>query len=132
MKTSFSTHWLFSTQPRKQRKYRYNAPLHTRGKFLTAKLSKELAKKHGVRSLRVRSEDKVLIMRGQFKGTSGSVDVVDLARERIYVNGADLTKKEGGKVPYPIHPSNVMITAIKEDKKRFKKSSTESKPEAKK
>ena len=76
MKSAFSIDWLFSTQPRKQRKYRYNAPLHTRGKFLSVKLSKELAKKHGVRSLRVRSEDKVLITRGQFKGTNGPVEKV--------------------------------------------------------
>lgn len=120
MKTSFSINWLSSIQPRKQRKYRYNASLHTRAKFLKSNLTKELAKKYGTRSLQIRSDDKVLITRGQFKGTTGLVETVDLGRERIYVKGAELVKKEGGKVPYPIHPSNVKIVSVKDDKRRFK------------
>ena len=38
-----------SSQPRKQRKARYNASLHARGKFLNAPLSKELRQKYGTR-----------------------------------------------------------------------------------
>ena len=121
MKSSFSINWLFSTQPRKQRKFRFNPPLHIKGKFLNARLSKELSKKHNTRNIRVRKGDKVRLMRGQFKGTSGSIDKVDLARERIYVSGVSLVKKDGGKVPYPIHPSNVQIIELAEDKRRFKK-----------
>jgi len=123
MKTKFSINWLSSIQPRKQRKYRFNAALHTKGKFLSARLSKELTEKHKTRNARVRSGDKVLIMRGQFKSVIGLVERVDLSRERINVAGATITKKDGSKVAYPIHPSNVQITSLKEDKKRFKKES---------
>jgi large subunit ribosomal protein L24 len=119
MKTNFALQWLRSIQPRKQRKFRFNAPHHIRGSFLNAKLSKELREKHKVTSVRVRTEDKVKVLRGQFKGTTGAVTKVDLGRTRIYVSGAELVKKEGSKVPYPIHPSNVIITSVTTDKKRF-------------
>lgn len=40
-------------QPRKQRKFLYNAPLHLRGgKIMSAPLSKELREKYGVRTRR--------------------------------------------------------------------------------
>lgn len=120
MKSDFSLSWLSSKQPRKQRKYRYNAPMHKRNDFMNARLSKELATKHGVRNIRVRTGDKVKVLRGQFKGTEGVVNSVDVAREKLFVAGAELTKTDGGKVAYPIHPSKVMVTTAKEDKRRFK------------
>ena len=122
MKSMFSIQWLSSTQPRKQKKYRYNAPLHARGSFLHAKLSKDLREKYSVRSIRVRTGDKVKILRGQFKGVENVVERVDVAREKVFVKEAELAKKDGGKVAYPINPSNVMITTVTtDDKKRFKK-----------
>ncbi|MDD3934407.1 MAG: 60S ribosomal protein L26, partial [Methanoculleus sp.] len=42
-----------SKQPRKQRKARYNAPNHTRGRFLSASLTPELRGKHNARRTRV-------------------------------------------------------------------------------
>lgn len=122
MKSMFSMNWLSSIQPRKQRKYRYNASLHTRGNFLHAKLAKDLKEKYALNSARIRTGDKVKILRGQFKGVEGLVERVDVSRERVFVKEAELVKKDGGKVAYPIHPSNVMlITVTTDDKKRFKK-----------
>jgi large subunit ribosomal protein L24 len=122
MKSMFSIQWLSSTQPRKQRKYRYNAPLHIRGTFLHAKLAKDLKEKYSVKSLRVRTGDKVKILRGQFKGVENVVERVDVARQKVFVKDAELAKKDGGKTPYPIHASNLMITTVTtDDKKRFKK-----------
>lgn len=107
-------------QPRKQRRARATASLHEKSKFMHSPLSKDLRKKYGKRSLRVRTGDKVLILRGQFKGKDGLVESVDLAKERVYVKGAELSKKDGGKVLYPLHPSNLSIlTVVTEDKKRF-------------
>ena len=127
MKSEYSNHWKSSANPRKQRKYQYNAPLHTRGSFLHAPLSKELRKKYNTRSARVRKGDKVVIMRGQFKGRTGAVDRVDLGRDKMFVTGMDLSKKDGSKVPYPLQASNVMITAIaSDDNRRFKSSSNKS------
>lgn len=125
MKSVFSMNWLRSIQPRKQRKFRHNAPSHIRGRFLSAPLSKDLKKKYDVNSVRVRSGDTVTVLRGQFKGKSGAVDRVDVSREKIYVVGVETIKKDGAKSLYPIHASNVVVTAVvSDDKKRFKTSAT--------
>lgn len=126
MKSTFSIQWLRSIQPRKQRKYRFNAPDHIRGKFMHVHLTKELRKKYNIRSLRIRKGDKVKVLRGSFKGTTGTVDEVSIAREQVFVSGVELTKKEGGNVPYPLHPSNLLLTTpLLDDKKRFKRQKSE-------
>ncbi|MCB1084317.1 MAG: KOW motif-containing protein, partial [Simkania sp.] len=45
----------------------------------------------------MRTGDKVKVLRGQFKGKTGTVDRVDINKERIYVSGVETVKKEGGK-----------------------------------
>ena len=121
MKKLFSAHWKSSKQPRKQRKYVARAPLHIKHKFLGAHLSKELHNKYKIRSLPVRKEDEVMIKRGQFRGVKGKVENVLLRRTRLQIKGAQITKMDGNKVFYPIHPSNVIITELNlKDKKRMK------------
>jgi large subunit ribosomal protein L24 len=122
MKSIFSLSWLTSTKPRKQRKFRLNAPLHIKGKFLTSPLSKELKEKYSVKNIRVRKGDKVKILRGQFKGKIGAVDKVFTSKSKIFVTGAELTKKDGSKVAYKIDPSKVVIVDLNlSDKKRLNK-----------
>ncbi|MBR9700852.1 50S ribosomal protein L24 [Candidatus Woesearchaeota archaeon] len=123
MKTSHSIAWKSSTQPRKQRKYRHKAPLHVKGTFLSAILVKELRDKQGTRRVRVRTGDKVRVMRGQFKGHEGKVDRVDTGAGKVFVAKAEFVKKDGAtKVPYPLEPSNIMIMELDtSDKRRFKK-----------
>jgi len=77
MKKKFVSSWIRSKQPRKQRKYRANAPKHIIHKFLGAKLSKELRQKYTKKTIPVRTGDTVKIARGQFKGRSGKVESVD-------------------------------------------------------
>ena len=109
-------------QPRKQRKYRYNAPIHVRQKFMHSHLSPELRKKYLQRSLQVRKGDKVKVLRGQQKGKEGKVDRVNLKQEKIFLANIELSKKDGNKVPIGIHPSNVMIMDVDlSDKKRKQK-----------
>jgi large subunit ribosomal protein L24 len=121
MKTKFSLSWLRSKQPRKQRKFRFNAPIHIKRKFVSVHLSKELRQKHGCRSIPVRVGDKVKLLRGQFKGTMANVELVDLKKTRIHVKGAEHKKSEGRTSPYPIHPSNAMIITLKMDDEMRKK-----------
>jgi large subunit ribosomal protein L24 len=122
MKTKFSTSWIASVQPRKQRKYRYNAPLHARHKFLNAHLSKELREKYGKRSVPVRKGDEVLIMRGNFAKKKGKVLKVDLRRCRITVENINRAKKDGTKVNVYLNPSNLMIQTLNlGDVKRLKR-----------
>ena len=104
--------WVKSSQPRKQRKAYFNAPLHKRHKFVTAPLSKELQRQLGIKRLPVRKGDTVLIVRGDFKGIKGKVVKVDLNRVRIYVEGATIRTASGETVYYPIHPSKVVIVEL--------------------
>jgi len=111
--------WIRSKKPRKQRKYVYNAPLHVQQKLVNVHLSLELRKKYGKRNVGVRKEDKVKIMRGQFKGKTGKVVAVNLKKQKVNVEGIENVRKEGTKAYYPLQPSNLMITELfLDDKKR--------------
>jgi ribosomal protein uL24 len=112
MKTEFSATWKSSVQPRKQRKYRHNASLSTKRTFLFINLSKELRQKHGVRSARPRTGDKVRVMRGTYKKKTGSIESIDAKGTRIFVTKIEHTKRDGSKSKIPLHPSNLQITEL--------------------
>lgn len=121
MKRKFTKSWKSSKQPRKQRKYQLNAPLNIKHRFLSAMLSKQLKEKYPMRNIPVRKGDIVKVLRGQFKKKSGKITKIFLKKTKVNVEGMDLIKKDGSKVPYLIHPSNLMITELNlEDKKRQK------------
>lgn len=117
----WSRHWKSSKSPRKQRKYRHNAPLHVRKKFMSVNLSKELRTKYKRRNLPARKGDTVKILRGQFKKNRGKITKVNLKKIRMYVESAEILKKDGSKTFYPISPSNLQLVELNlEDKKRKK------------
>lgn len=119
MKQKFSTSWTGSKQPRKQRKYVANAPLHLRRKMISVTLSKDLRKKHEKRNFPVRKGDNVSIMRGEFKGKSGKIENVDLKKMKVEIDGIYRTKKDGTKTSVYFAPSNLMIKELDlNDKKR--------------
>lgn len=119
MKNEFSRSWNASTQPRKQRKYRYNAPAHLRRVMLGAQLDKPLRERFGRRSAAVRRGDTVKVMRGSFKGKQGTVDSVSYVQMLIYVSGCERTRVKGRNAKVGIDPSNVRIIALAgTDKKR--------------
>ena len=122
MKKDFSQSWNASIKPNKQRKFRFNAPLHVKANFLNAHLSKELRQKYGMRAVRVRVGDRVRIMRGQFKRQEGKVEEADIRTSKIFIAKVEHTKRDGTKARYPIEPSNVLIVELNtDDKKRFNK-----------
>jgi len=112
MKLKWSKDWNASKRPNKQRKYRFNAPLHVKHTFLGTHLSPELRKKYGTRSITLRKGDKVKILRGQYKKKSGKVNKVLVQSQKIYIEGMEITKKDGSKVMVPFQPSNLMITEL--------------------
>jgi large subunit ribosomal protein L24 len=121
MKKKFSRSWNKSKQTRKQRKYRFNAPLNIKSKFMGCHLSKELRGKYKKRSVAVRKGDSIKVLRGQFKGKTGKIDRADVKKSKVYITGIEITKKDGTKALYPIHPSNLIINELNlEDKKRIK------------
>ena len=112
--------WNKSVQPRKQRAYTRNCPVHIKGNMMCSHLSKELKEKHGFRSIRIKKGDKIKVLRGQFKGVIGKVENVNTKRQRIFVTGVEQEKMDGSKALYPIHPSNVSIIELElEDKRRL-------------
>jgi len=111
---------MVSKKPRKQRVWIYSAPLHAKRKFVSAPLSKDLREKIGKRSIPVRKGDRVKILRGDFKNHEGEVTRVDRKRRVIYVDGVTVTKADGSIVPRPVHPSNVMVVELAQDKWREK------------
>jgi large subunit ribosomal protein L24 len=117
MKRKFSPSWKSSKQPRKQRKYRYNAPLHIKGKFVNAHLSAELRKKCGKRSIRLRTGDKIKVMSGGFKGQVSKVERISLKDQRVYITKIENVKKDGTKRLVAVHPSNLMIIELALDDK---------------
>ena len=120
MKKEFSTSWVSSNQPRKQRKYLANASLHIRHKFLSANLSKELRKKHGKRNLPLRKGDEVLVMRGSSRKKKAKISEIKLRKGMVYLEGIQRTKKDGAKVNVPFHPSTLQILVLNmDDKKRM-------------
>ena len=121
MKIEWSKSWKGSRQPRKQRKYAYNAPLHIARKMMSVRLIKDLKQKYTKRNFPVRKSDKVKVMAGQFKGKIGKVEKVDVKNREVFVEGIFLTKRDGNKLPLGLHPSNLMIMELNlEDKLRKK------------
>ena len=107
-----------SSQPRKQRKFRYNAPLHIKGKFLNAHTSEEVVKENGVKTIRVIEGDTVKVMRGDHAGTEGKVREVDVKHETVTVDGVAEVKADGKEVPRKIHASNLLVTKLNTDDDR--------------
>lgn len=81
-----------SSQPRKQRKFLYTAPLHLRRKIVAAHLSKELRQKFKIRSFPLRKGDEVEVMRGKQKKQRGKISRIDLQKYQVFVEG--VKKKE--------------------------------------
>jgi large subunit ribosomal protein L24 len=119
MKKKFSIAWKASKQPRKQRKYRINSPTHIKRKLMCTNLNKDLRKKYNRRSFPLKKGDIIKIMRGKFKNKTGKIELVDLKKLRVTVDGIYNTKKDGTKVNVYFDPSNLQIKELNlEDKKR--------------
>ncbi|PSR93676.1 translation protein SH3-like domain-containing protein [Coniella lustricola] len=103
---------------RKSRKAHFEAPSSVRRNIMSAPLSKELREKYNVRSIPIRKDDEVQIVRGSHKDTEGKVTSVYRLKYVIHVERVTREKVSGQSVPLGIHPSNVVITKLKLDKDR--------------
>ncbi|KAF5357903.1 hypothetical protein D9756_001411 [Leucocoprinus leucothites] len=107
-----------SSSRRKSRKAHFSAPSSVRRKIMSSGLSKDLRAKHNTRSLPIRKDDEVRIVRGKYKGREGKVTQVYRKKWVIHVDRVQRDKSNGASAPIGIHPSNVVITQIKLDKDR--------------
>lgn len=119
MKKEFSAQWVGSSQPRKQRKYLANAPLHMQHDMMSAHLTKELRKKFGKRNVPIRKGDVVKVMRGEYKKKTGKIAEVNHRKMKVLIDGIYKSKKDGTKIKIYFYPSNLLIQELSlEDKKR--------------
>ena len=107
-----------SSSRRKSRKAHFTAPSSERRKIMSASLSQELKKQHNCRSIPVRKEDEVRIVRGSFKGKEGKVVQVYRKKWVIHVDKVTRDKVNGASVQVGIDPSKCVITKLKLDKDR--------------
>lgn len=120
MQKMYSPHWLSSKQTRKQRKYRFNAPLHRRQKMVAAHLDKALRKEYKKRSMPVRKGDEIMIMRGEHAKKTGKVARVDLKKLKLEIEGIKRKKVSGQDVSVLVDPSNVKIIRLADEARRKK------------
>lgn len=116
--SDWSSTWKSSIQPRKQRKYLINAPIHIRRKIMSSPLSKELKELLKIRSLPIVVGDYVKILRGKFRNQEGLVVYIDKKGYRIYVENAKYSNKRGKEIYHPIHYSKVEILKLNLNDKR--------------
>merc|ERR1719213_403506 len=103
----------------KSRKRHFTAPSHIRRRLMSAPLSKELRTKYGVRSMPIRKDDEVQVVRGHYKGQQVG-KVVQCYRKKfcVYIDRIQREKANGASVFVGIHPSKVCIVKLKMDKDR--------------
>jgi len=104
---------------------------------MSAPLSKELREKHNVRlplsppflhylcshapqvrSIPIRKDDEVLVVRGGNKGREGKITSVYRLKYVVHIERVVKEKSSGQSVPIGVHPSKVVITKLKIDKDR--------------
>merc|ERR1712006_30918 len=112
---------MVSSDRGKNRKRHFNAPSHLRRKIMSAPLSKELRQKYNCRSMPIRKDDEVQVVRGHFKGQQVG-KVVQCYRKKfcVYIERIQREKANGASVYVGIHPSKVCIVELKMDKDRKK------------
>jgi large subunit ribosomal protein L24 len=103
-----------SSKPRKQRHFRFNAPMHARQHFVHAHIDKELREKLGMklRAIQISRGDTVKVMSGSKRGTTGKVTKVDLRTGRIFIDSLMRKNARGKEHGVGISTSNVYITAL--------------------
>lgn len=103
---------------RKSRKAHHSAPSSVRRTIMSAPLSKELREKYNVRSIPIRKDDEVTVVRGSNKGREGKITSVYRLKYIVHIERVVKEKSSGQSVPIGVHPSKVVITKLKLDKDR--------------
>ena len=85
---------------------------------MSCRLSKELKEKHGVRSLPIRKNDEIKILKGKGKNKSGKVVQVYRKKWCVHVDKIQRDKQNGQSVFLPIKPSYCVIEKLHLNKDR--------------
>ena len=85
---------------------------------MSAPLSTELRAKYNVRSVPIRKDDEVQIVRGTYKNREGKVTQVYRRKWVIHIERITRERVNGATVNVGIDPSKCVITKLKLDKDR--------------
>ncbi|CAA0814358.1 60S ribosomal protein L26-1 [Striga hermonthica] len=107
-----------SSSRRKSRKAHFTAPSSVRRVIMSAPLSSDLRSKYNVRSMPVRKDDEVQVVRGTYKGREGKVVQVYRKKWVIHIERITREKVNGSTVNVGINPSKVVINKLRLDKDR--------------
>lgn len=107
-----------SSSRRKQRKAHFTAPSSEKRRIMSCRLSKELKEKHGVRSLPIRKNDEIKILKGKGKNKSGKVVQVYRKKWCVHVDKIQRDKQNGQSVFLPIKPTYCVIEKLHLNKDR--------------
>lgn len=100
-----------SSKPRKQRRFRYNAPMHELQRFSHSHIDKALAKRLGMnrRAVQVSKGDTVKVMSGKNRGKTGKVLRVSMRKGFLYMDSLKKKNARGKEFEVPIRISNAYI-----------------------
>ena len=102
-----------SSLPRKTRNQQiYYAAMQTASKQLSCALSKELRKKYGKRSVRIKEGDTASIIRGEFAGVDGKVTKISIPDRGVNIEGVKKEKLKGDKFDVYVRTTNIVLTAL--------------------
>jgi len=111
-----------SSKPKKQRKFHYSKPLHRKQQGLAVHLDRKLRQELGARSIPVRKNDGVKVVRGSKRGTSGKVTAVNYMGGTVFIDKVLRKKANGEEVQVPVNASNLLLVdADRSDARRFKR-----------
>ena len=121
--------------PGKNRLSQSKAPIHVKRKRMRARLITNDPNLQNIRTVTVRVGDEEEVLRGDFgnpnstksdskgkrlgqsrgrAGLKSKVNRVDTSSGRIFVDGLTITTADGKEEAIPIHPSNLVVTALYE------------------
>jgi len=119
-----------------ERKHFHKEKKHRRTKRLHVHLSKELRGKLKVkkRSLLIRKDDNVRVMRGPGKGKEGRVTRVSVQKRKVYVDGVTVNTAKGRETVVALEASNLLLVSLTptEERKKFFSAEAFKKPKAEK
>ena len=85
---------------------------------MSAPLSAELRAKYNVRSMPIRKDDEVRVVRGTFKDREGKITEAYRKKFVVHIERVTREKANGTSVPVGIAASNVVIVKLKLDNDR--------------
>lgn len=97
---------------RKNRKTHFSSKGEERRKRMSSRLSKDLRERYGFKSVPIRTNDKVEVTAGKFKGKTGKVVCVKRKKYRVYVDSCEASKVNGHRVKVGIDASNLKIQEL--------------------